>query len=77
MLKKILDPVNQVWMDEKRGLKDENKRTRARQLRNLLTALGPTFVKVTLAAPLYDPMIYDEAQAEIVSVYAFLLFRGF
>lgn len=35
-----------VWVDQLQGQADERRRLRAIELRNVLTALGPTFVKI-------------------------------
>jgi hypothetical protein len=35
-----------VWWDKKRGVSDRNEQKRAVQLKNLLTKLGPAYIKI-------------------------------
>uniref|UniRef100_A0A7C9AFS0 ABC1 atypical kinase-like domain-containing protein n=1 Tax=Opuntia streptacantha TaxID=393608 RepID=A0A7C9AFS0_OPUST len=35
-----------LWLDQRKGLLNQNKRLRATQLRQVFTGLGPTFVKI-------------------------------
>lgn len=62
-------------MDEKRGLLEQNKRSRAAELRRTFTKLGPTFVKIgqgLSTRPDICPPEYLEELAEL-QVIVFLI----